>query len=126
MSLADLPLLPSRYEDQYPTYDLSSLLINGVTAFAADSVAATVEPNSVAWDIRVQTSSIEDVTNRRFMEGVPLELMPASAAVRLALHGTGAAQVQWSAQWRFLQIYGVNLSAYGTLAIEARTRRRTA
>lgn len=125
MSL-DLPLLPTRYSDQWPTYDLSGLLMNGVTAFAPDSVGATVEANSISWDIRVQTSAILDSSNRRFMEGVPAELMPASSAVRLALHGTDGAQVQWSAAWGFLQLYGVNLNARGTLAFEARTRRRPA
>lgn len=119
-----LPQLPSRYPDQAPTYDISSLLINGVKPFAPGSAFVSVEPNHVIWDLRLDTSQLVDVENRRFLENIPAELMPAVSTTRIALHGYVAAQVQWNASYRFMQIYSVRLDSYGSLSFEARTLRR--
>jgi len=125
MSL-DLPQLPSRYPDQWPTYDLSSLLINGVQPFAPGSALVTVEPNHVTWDLRLNTSQLVEVENRRFLENIPAELMPTVSTTRIALHGAVAAQVQWNSAYRFMQIYAVRLDTYGSLSFEGRTLRRPA
>lgn len=122
----NLPQLPSRYPDQAPTYDLSSLLINGVQSFAPGSAVVTVEPNHVTWDMRLNTSQLIDVENRRFLQDIPDELMPAVSTTRIALHGAVAAQVQWNSAYRFMQIYAVRLDAYGSLSFEGRTLRRPA
>lgn len=125
MSL-DLPMVESRYPDQFPTYDISQFLVNGVKAFAPGSVTVTVETNHVSWDIRLDTSTIVDADNRYFFQNLPAELMPAVSTARIALHGTVAAQVQWNASWRFMQIYSVRLNERGSLSFEARTLRRPA
>lgn len=121
----DLPQLPSRYPDQLPTYDLSSLLVNGITAKQSGSVTAAVGANHVYWDVRVVTSGAIDPDYTRFLEGIPVELMPPIHITRLALHGVSAAQVQWNASWNFMQTYGVRI-ANGELSFEARTLRRPA
>ncbi|PCC29715.1 hypothetical protein CIK76_04800 [Glutamicibacter sp. BW80] len=125
MSL-NLPMVESRYPDQFPTYDISQFLVNGVKAFGPGSVTATVEPNHVSWDIRLDTSQITDPDNRYFFQNLPADLMPGVSTARIALHGTVAAQVQWNASWRFMQIYSARLNDRGSLSFEARTLRRPA
>lgn len=122
MSL-DLPLLPSRYPDQWPTFDLSQFLVNGCVPVAPGSVMATVSASHVYWDIRIRTADILDPNNQRFFENLPADLVPGVGATRLALHGNGTARVQWNAAYRFMQIFGVRLDA-GELSFEARTLRR--
>lgn len=124
--MLDLPMVESRYPDQFPTYDISQFLVNGVKAFAPGSAVVTFEPNHVTWDMRLNTSQLIDVENRRFLQDIPAELMPAVSTTRIALHGTGAAQVQWNSAYRFMQIYAVRLDAYGSLSFEGRTLRRPA
>jgi len=122
----ELPILATRYPARYPTYDISQFLVNGVQAFEPGSVIATVEPNHVSWDIRLNTSQVFDRENRYFFQNLPAELMPPVSTARLALHGAAAAQVQFNATYRFMQIYAVNLNAFGSLSFEARTLRRAA
>ena len=119
----NLPVLPSRYPDQLPTYDLSSLLTNGIVPKQAGSVTASVDTNHVYWDVRVITSGAVDPDYTRFLEGIPVELMPVVHTSRLALHGISATQVQWNASWNFMQIYGARIT-FGELSFEARTLRR--
>lgn len=124
--MVNLPLIESRYPDQFPTYDISQFLVNGAKEFGPESVTATVEASHVSWDIRLDTSAIVDADNRYFFQNLPAELMPAVSTARIALHGTVAAQVQWNASWRFMQIYSVRLNERGSLSFEARTLRRPA
>ncbi len=121
----NLPLIASRYPDQLPTYDISSLLTNGITPKQAGSVTAAVDTNHVYWDVRLVVAGAVDPDYTRFLEGIPVELMPAVHTSRLALHGVGVAQVQWNASYNFMQIYGARITN-GELSFEARTPRRVA
>lgn len=124
--MIDLPMVNSRYPDQFPTYDVSSLLVNGVIPFSFGSAVVTVETNSISWDMRLDTLKLVDIENRRFMDNVPVELMPQVSTTRIALHGASVAQVQWNGLYRFMQIYAVRLDANGSLSFDARTLRRAA
>ena len=52
--LSDLPVIDTRYPGLGVTYDVSPLLMNGIVAREPGSVTATVEPNHVFWDFRLQ------------------------------------------------------------------------
>lgn len=121
--MLDLPILESRYPDQFPTYDISQFLINGMAERSRGSVNAAVSANHVYWDCRIVTSGFIDPENPRFFENLPAELMPAIHVSRLAMHGSSTTQVQWNASWNFMQVYGTRI-AYGELSFEARTPRR--
>lgn len=82
--MVNLPLIESRYPDQFPTYDISQFLVNGAKEFGPGSVTATVEASHVSWDIRLDTSAIVDADNRYFFQNLPAELLPevGGSAVR--------------------------------------------
>ena len=123
--LSDLPVIDTRYPGLGVTYDLSPLLTNGVRAFGEGSIMATLEANHVFWDCRLAHTAETDSDNRRFFEGIPEELTPPASTARAGILGSGIVQVQWTASWRFMQIFGRRLTE-GALSFEGRTLRRPA
>lgn len=82
MTINELQAVSQPYPASRPWIDLSGFLINGAASFAAGSVAALADGNLIHYAIRIRTDDVSDSGSaqqrRRFLEGVPQVLCPAT------------------------------------------------